>query len=74
MENELLTVEDYEKTLTWNYHITSDFYEFKEIYKEAKLTRAEWQELWKSVGMGFVVGSIKNLMEEKYGTNNNHIC
>ena len=70
MENELLTIEDYEKTLTWNYHITSDFAEFKEIYKEAKLTKAEWQELWKSVGLKRF-----NLyrMEEKYGTNNNHI-
>lgn len=71
MENELLTIEDYEKTLTWNYHITSAFYEFKEIYKEAKLTKAEWQELWKSVGLKRF-----NLyrMEEKYGTNNNYIC
>lgn len=70
MENELLTIEDYEKTLAWNYHITSDFAEFKEIYKEAKLTKAEWQELWKSVGLKRF-----NLyrMEEKYGTNNNHI-
>lgn len=71
MENELLTIEDYEKTLTWNYHITSDFAEFKEIYKEAKLTKAEWQELWKSVGLKRF-----NLYrrEEKYGTNSNHIC
>ncbi|MBR6612877.1 MAG: hypothetical protein IKK93_11760 [Campylobacter sp.] len=70
MENELLTIEDYEKTLTWNYHIISDFAEFKEIYKEAKLTKAEWQELWKSVGLKRF-----NLyrMEEKYGTNSNHI-
>lgn len=64
MNDELIGVEDYEKTLTWNYHITSDFAEFKEIYKEAKLTKAEWQELWESVGLSFVIESIKDLMEE----------
>jgi hypothetical protein len=70
MNDELIGVEDFEKTLAWNYHITSDFAEFKEIYKEAKLTKAEWQELWKSVGLKRF-----NLyrMEEKYGTSGNHI-
>lgn len=74
MENELLTIEDYEKTLAWHYYNTSAFIEFKEIYKEAKLTKTEWQELWHSVGSKLVIRSIQNLMEEKYGTNNNYIC
>lgn len=73
MNDKLLTIEDYEKTLTWNYYNVSAFNKFKETYKDIKLVKEEWQELWKSVGSGFVVESIKNLMEEKYGTNNNHI-
>lgn len=73
MNDKLLTIEDYEKTLTWNYYNVSAFNKFKEIYKDIKLVKEEWQELWKSVGSGFVVESIKNLMEEKYGTNSNHI-
>lgn len=73
MNDKLLTIEDYEKTLTWNYYNVSAFNKFKEIYKDIKLVKEEWQELWKSVGSGFVIESIKDLMEEKYGTNNNHI-
>lgn len=71
MNDELIDIEDYEKTLTWNYHITSDFAEFKETYKEVKLTKTEWQELWKLVGLKLFY---LYRMEEKYETNNNHIC
>ena len=53
MENELLTIEDYEKTLAWNYHITNDFAEFKEIYKDAKLTFDEWHELCRAFEEAF---------------------
>lgn len=73
MNDELIDIEDYKKTLTWNYYNVSAFNKFKEIYKDIKLVKEEWQELWKSVGSGFVIESIKDLMEEKYGTNNNHI-
>lgn len=73
MNDELIDIEDYEKTLTWNYYNTSAFTDFKEIYKEAKLTKKEWQALWLSVGTNFVIRSMQNLMEEKYGTNSNHI-
>lgn len=73
MNDELIDVEDYEKTLTWNYYNVSAFNKFKEIYKDIKLVKEEWQKLWESVGLGFVIESIKDLMEEKYGTNNNHI-
>lgn len=45
MDNNLIDVEDYEKTLTWNYYNTSAFTDFKEIYKDAKLTFDEWVNL-----------------------------